>query len=272
MSFNITVEGGTSVRLPTAGKYCDRDIIVTATGCGGGAEPVIEPLEITENGTYTAPDGVDGYSPVTVNVPTGGGGENLDKLIEGTLTEVSSAVTSIGDYVFYQYKKLESVDFPNVIRIGNYAFSKCNKLASVDFQNATHIGEYAFSECNKLVSADFPNVTSIGANSFYRCYNLASVDFPKATAILANAFNSAHSLKTIILRKNAMCGLAHTNAFNGCYHLHGFKNATYNPNGDKDCYIYVPRDLVDSYKFGSNWSTFASQFRAIEDYPEITGG
>lgn len=34
MSFNITVEGGTSVRLPTAGKYCDRDIVVTAEGGG----------------------------------------------------------------------------------------------------------------------------------------------------------------------------------------------------------------------------------------------
>lgn len=30
---------------------------------------VIEPLSVTENGTYTAPSGVDGYSPVTVNVP-----------------------------------------------------------------------------------------------------------------------------------------------------------------------------------------------------------
>lgn len=36
---------------------------------GGVAEPIIESLAITENGTYTAPDGVDGYSPVTVNVP-----------------------------------------------------------------------------------------------------------------------------------------------------------------------------------------------------------
>jgi hypothetical protein len=30
MSFNIEVEGGKSVRLATAGKYCDRDIVVTA--------------------------------------------------------------------------------------------------------------------------------------------------------------------------------------------------------------------------------------------------
>lgn len=30
----ITVAGGSSVRLPTAGKYCDRDIVVTAEGGG----------------------------------------------------------------------------------------------------------------------------------------------------------------------------------------------------------------------------------------------
>ena len=67
MSYKITVESGTSVRLPTSGKYCDRDIVVTATG--GDVEPVIESLAVTSNGTYTAPTGVDGYSPITVNVP-----------------------------------------------------------------------------------------------------------------------------------------------------------------------------------------------------------
>ena len=36
MSFNIEVQGGSSVRLPTAGKYCDRDIVITATGDGSG--------------------------------------------------------------------------------------------------------------------------------------------------------------------------------------------------------------------------------------------
>lgn len=34
-------------------------------------DPVILPLEITENGIYSAPDGVNGYSPVTVNVAGG---------------------------------------------------------------------------------------------------------------------------------------------------------------------------------------------------------
>lgn len=37
---------------------------------GGGSTPVINSLSVTENGTYTAPTGVDGYSPITVNVPS----------------------------------------------------------------------------------------------------------------------------------------------------------------------------------------------------------
>ena len=38
------------------------------------SNPVIRSLEITENGTYTAPSGVDGYSPITVSVAASGGG------------------------------------------------------------------------------------------------------------------------------------------------------------------------------------------------------
>lgn len=130
----IIVNGGSSTRLLTAGKYCDRDIVVTATGSGvelpeltnpgaspdlmegkqlldgygrvvdgtfsltkeiteqdslidrikaalrgkaAASAPVIRALEVTENGTYTAPDGVHGYSPVVVNVAASGGNTDL---------------------------------------------------------------------------------------------------------------------------------------------------------------------------------------------------
>jgi len=45
----------------------------TQTGTASGGSAVIEALTVTANGTYTAPSGVDGYSPVTVNVSGGGG-------------------------------------------------------------------------------------------------------------------------------------------------------------------------------------------------------
>lgn len=59
MSINITVEGGSSKRLLTAGKYCAEDIVVTATGGGGSSEPDprdqyqrVEYIESAEEGTY----------------------------------------------------------------------------------------------------------------------------------------------------------------------------------------------------------------------------
>lgn len=39
----------------------------------GGKEPVIEELSITGNGVYNAPEGIDGYNPISVNVPSAGG-------------------------------------------------------------------------------------------------------------------------------------------------------------------------------------------------------
>lgn len=65
----ISVDAGTSKRLLTAGKYCDKDILVSASG--EAAEPVIQPLEVTANGVYNVPAGVDGYNPVSVNVSGG---------------------------------------------------------------------------------------------------------------------------------------------------------------------------------------------------------
>lgn len=69
--FNINVDGGTSVKLKTAGKYCDRDIVVNAIGSTGGeAKPEQEKtVSITENGTtVVTPDDGKVLSKVNINV------------------------------------------------------------------------------------------------------------------------------------------------------------------------------------------------------------
>lgn len=69
MSHNITVEGGSSVRLKTAGKYCDRDIVVTATGSGGGTEDLNEVLTEQE-------ELIEELQEVLKGKASGGGGDS----------------------------------------------------------------------------------------------------------------------------------------------------------------------------------------------------
>ena len=53
---------------PVAASATFRSYADKINAIQGYSEPVLESLEVTENGTYNAPDGVDGFSSVTVNV------------------------------------------------------------------------------------------------------------------------------------------------------------------------------------------------------------
>jgi hypothetical protein len=249
----------------------------------GGGE--IEALTVSENGTYTPPEGVDGYAPVTVNVVPPA--SDIDALIDGSLTEITSNVESVRENAFKSCSQLTSANFPNVITIGKTAFQDCDALKTINCPNATSFGTSAFLNCTALTSANCPNVRSIeqcfmnckslleitlpyvtklNFQEFYNCYKLTKADFKSLTSILASAFYYCASLTTLMLRGETVCNLANISAFERCYHLHGTVNSTYNPDGLKDGYIYVPRALIEDYKVATNWVTFADQFRALEDY------
>lgn len=72
-----------------SGKYFYTAAGVLTQGTASGGSAVIQPLSVTQNGTYTAPTGVDGYSPVTVNVSGGGGASNI---VTGTFTGTTTGV------------------------------------------------------------------------------------------------------------------------------------------------------------------------------------
>lgn len=63
---------------------------------GSSSDPVIEPIEITENGTYTAPDGVDGYSPVVVNVTSGLAYDMGEFVLDADVKDVKAVPHDLG--------------------------------------------------------------------------------------------------------------------------------------------------------------------------------
>ena len=156
------------------------------------------------------------------------------------MSDYVSTVDSIGDEALINSiieRSITEIHDNYVTSIGTCAFRTCNALTKADFQEATNIGGYAFYECSALTTADFPAATSIGDYAFQLC----------------------SALTTLILRSETMATLSYTRAF------------TSTPIASGTGYIYVPAALVDSYKAATNWSTFANQIRAIEDYPEICG-
>lgn len=228
---NIQMEGGTSVRLLTEGKYCDKNIVVTATGGGGDTD--IE-------------DGI------------------VKRSLSGAY--VNDRVTSIGQFAFRGCTKVTSFRFPKAKSVATNAIYGCSALTSIDLPVCTSIAENAFNGCSKLPSIVLPSLTSGDSYMFRYCYEMLTIDLPVIKKIESQMFTDCRRLTAVILRSDTMCTLAATSAFTNCYHFTGTKNGQYNPNGLKDGYIYVPAALVDSYKAATNWSTYATQFRALEDY------
>lgn len=124
----------------------------------------------------------------------------------------------------------------------------------------TIIGRYGLGGCTKLTSVVLPAVRTTVGNSIVGCSALTKADFSNLQKIRYSTFYSNKKLVTLIIRTQAVANLENTSAFKDT------------PIASGTGYVYVPSALVDSYKTATNWSTYANQIRAIEDYPDITGG
>ena len=111
-------------------------------------------------------------------------------------------VTSIGEYAFYDYHILKSVQIPDsVTNIGDYAFSRCTSLTSVIIPNSvTSIGDYAFNICESLASVNIPDsVQKIGAGAFSFCRSLTEITIPDSVQKIGAGAFAACGLTSIII-------------------------------------------------------------------------
>ena len=118
----------------------------------------------------------------------------------------------------------------------------------------TTASEYRMANCPNLTSLTLSALTATYGN-MVRQSGVQTLDLTAVTTIAAGTLKGS-SVTALILRGSEIPTLA--GQLEGHYGTTGF--------------IYVPRELVDSYKAATNWDAYASQIRAIEDYPDICGG
>ena len=174
----------------------------------------VEALDITANGTYTAPDGVDGYNPITVNVPQDGSPPDEAFVIKGNcdyrfaydgwnwfISTYGNRITTQGiahlTYMFYYNKTIEEIPFElnvsnsNVLEL-THMFNGCERLKKIPKINNCRIGSmsYIFGNCHRLRNLpedieswfdwsyvdNYPSAYGCNrANMFYLCRSLRSI-------------------------------------------------------------------------------------------------
>ena len=161
--------------------------------------------------------------------------------------------TGILQQAFYQCANLTDVNIPKATRIQYRAFMGCTSIAEIAFPLIQDVSGGAFQGCTALETVNIPKLKTINSDAFSGCSSLAELEIgTDATGgtIGANCFKDT-ALESLTMHYSAVPTLSNVNAFSGT------------PIANGTGYIYVPSALVDSYKAATNWSTYASQIRAI---------
>ncbi len=177
---------------------------------------------------------------------------------------------TIGNYAFrYCYGMTGDVVLPSTVTsIGQYSFASCKNITKFTATGSiTTLGTYTFvgaSADHKMTMTEchMPNLgTSIALNLNWgsttaanACQQLEVCDIGKAKSIAANTFANCYKLQTLIMRRTSVTTCANVSAF---------LNTPLRGRNSLTAEIYVPENLIDSYKAASVWST-------IEGYGYVT--
>lgn len=188
----------------------------------------------------------------TISSGSSSGGSLEDAILQDQLTDYTNdRITRLRDSALRATDNMTSVSFANVLVIGKESLAYNEALTSINLPACTDAGEAAFFENYELTEVNLPNLENIGLMGFMNCFALEEIELPSITDIPTQCFFDCKSLTSLILSSPTMTTLGATNAFTGT------------PIASGEGYIYVPAELVDTYKSATNWQTYANQIVAI---------
>lgn len=293
----IRTKSGTSAQLEFPDEWTDTiDDIQT-----GGGTPTIQSLTVTENGTYTAPSGVDGYSPVTVSVSGGGDtpipddgktrifihiaeetpDNRLTFRLRFTASTASNTTVNWGDGTVETLGKTSAYNYTHKYsQGGDYVITMTVNTGTISFDGTSgtngdsiygsraNSNSYNRTRIQKVIIGD--NVTSIGAYVFEYCYALSSITIPDSvTSIGISEFQTCYGLTSITIPDSVISIGA--NAFTYCYGISEYHFKPTTPPAlestnafsgiQSDCIIYVPQGSLNAYKTATNYGGQVSKMR-----------
>ena len=181
-----------------------------------GKEPVLETLNVKDNGTYTPQSGVDGYNIVEVNVPEKVAFnfnqlDNVNFHTNGTTIDLTgldtSTFTSMRN-MFYRCEKLKTLDVShfdtsNVTNMSGM-FAVCDMLTALDVSNfdTSQVSDMSRMFANTglkaldLAAFDTSNVNNM-ESMFYNSNRLESLNVSNFnTAKVTNMSGMFHGIKS----------------------------------------------------------------------------
>ncbi len=227
-------------------------------------------------------------------------GENLS-LLPSTITTPS---TLFGMECFEANKDVQKIVLTGEdVQVYNWAFYHCSNLTEIENSNKiTKIGKGSFEGCGftvldlsgvtdwvsgyidnvyqggfESVICNCPNlqrivlgtIPALGASPYgvtrstiYSCPMLTTVDISEVSNIIVTnnpLFWGCDSLQALILRCNTVPTMTIQN-ITSISKVQFF-------NGTADAYVYVPDNMVNSYKTSSGWSDIQDRIKGISELP-----
>ena len=165
----------------------------------------------------------------------------------------------IGAYAFRGCTSLNYVSIPKCTYVKTYAFNGDKLLTSVNVSSASVISAYGFGGCTALTSAYFPNVNTVGNYGFNGCQNLSALYLSHTISeqglFSQSAFATCYNLLSLYLLGSTIYKLSNKNAF-GNTPISTYTTSTGGVRGS----IFVPSDLLATYKAATNWTTYSARF------------
>lgn len=229
-----------------------------------------EPIEYTGVSKIKVPT-TDGGTAI-FSEGTSGGGEQERSLKKYLDVKKSCYEFFANKYELTSDELNEIISYNDTQNVNNmsYMFSSCNNLTWIPLLNMENVDEMMsmFDGCWSLETLHLEKLIGV-EYTFSNCYELKKIDIDSFEADwLDYEFASCWSLKAIIIRSFGVepADIYGEDVFSGCYHFFGIVNSTYNPQGLKDGYIYIPRENIEAFQESSLFIDYNIQVRALEDY------